>query len=55
MDTENREFFYSPFVRSRNLKPEDQVTRDLQKRLRDLEEENSILKKAMSIFAKDQK
>ena len=32
-----------------------QVEADLEKRLRDLEEENKILKKAMHIFAKDQK
>lgn len=43
------------FVGSGNLKPEDQVNRDLQKRLRDIEEENAILKKAMDIFEKDQK
>lgn len=29
--------------------------RELQKRIRDLEEENAILKKAMHIFAKDRK
>nr|WP_179295448.1 transposase [Bacillus sp. FJAT-45350] len=45
----------SSFVGSGNLKPEDKETKDLQKRLRDLEEENAILKKAMGIFAKDQK
>jgi transposase len=43
------------FVGSGNLKPEDKAVRDLEKRLRDLEEENAILKKAMGIFAKDQK
>jgi transposase len=43
------------FVGSGNLKPEDKVMRDLQKQLRDLEEENAILKKAMGIFAKNQK
>ncbi len=43
------------FVGSGNLKPEDKENKELQKRIRDLEEENAILKKAMSIFAKDQK
>jgi transposase len=43
------------FVGSGNLKPGDKAVRDLEKRLRDLEEENAILKKAMGIFAKDQK
>ena len=40
------------FVGSGNLKPEDREKRELQKNIRDLEEENAILKKAMSIFAK---
>lgn len=43
------------FVGSGNLKPEDKANHDLQKRIRDLEEENAILKKAMGIFTKDQK
>lgn len=43
------------FVGSGNLKPADKEQKDLQKRIRDLEEENAILKKAMGIFAKDQK
>lgn len=43
------------FVGSGNLKPEDAAMRDLKKRLKDLEEENAILKKAMGIFAKNQK
>ncbi len=43
------------FVGSGNLKPEDKAIKDLEKKLRDLEEENAILKKAMGIFAKEQK
>lgn len=45
----------SSFVGSGNLKPEDKEKKDLQKKLHDLEEENAILKKAMGIFAKNQK
>jgi len=43
------------FVGSGNLKPEDKENKELEKRIRDLEEENAILKKAMGIFAKDRK
>lgn len=43
------------FVGSGNLSQEKQADRELQKRLRDLEEENKILKKAMRIFTNDQK
>lgn len=43
------------FVGSGNLTPEDKAQKELQKGIRDLEEENAILKKAMGIFAKDQK
>lgn len=39
------------FVGSGNLKPEDKEKRELQKWLRDLEEENAILKKAMGIVS----
>jgi transposase len=35
------------------LHPADEEVRKRDKRIRDLEEENAILKKAMSIFAKD--
>ena len=45
----------SAFVGSGNLAPQDKESKELQKRIRDLEEENAILKKAMSIFAKDRK
>lgn len=41
------------FPGSGQLKPEDKGMRDLQKRIRDLEEENEFLKKAMHYFAKD--
>ena len=44
-----------PFVGSGNLHKEDQDLRDLKKRIRDLEEENEILKKAAAIFAKSRK
>lgn len=43
------------FPGSGQLKPEDKAVRDLQKRIRDLEEENEILKKAMHYFAKDRR
>ena len=44
-----------PFVGSGNLKVEDKALKELEKQLRDLKEENEILKKAMSIFTKDLK
>lgn len=44
-----------PFVGSGNLRSEDKALKELEERLRDLEEENAILKKAMGIFAKDLK
>ncbi|MGW8956074.1 transposase [Paenibacillus sp. NPDC055715] len=36
-----------------HLKTEDQVTRELQKRIRDLEQVNDILKKGHALFAKE--
>ncbi|MEZ2457711.1 transposase [Salinicoccus roseus] len=42
------------FIGSGTLTPESQRERDLQKQLRDMEEENKILKKAMRIFTNDQ-
>ncbi|WP_019418898.1 transposase [Paenibacillus sp. OSY-SE] len=43
------------FPGSGQLKPEDKALRDLQKELRELREENEILKKAMHYFAKDRR
>ena len=43
------------FPGSGNLKPEDKETKQLKKKIADLEEENAILKKATAIFAKRQK
>jgi transposase len=44
-----------PFVGSGRSRAEDQAARDLQQRIRDFEEENAILKKAMRIFPNDRK
>jgi transposase len=38
-----------------HLHPADEETRKMKKHIKDLEEENSILKKAMAIFTKDGK
>ena len=53
--TEYQESGKQAFPGSGQLKPEDKAMRDLQKRIRDLEEENDILKKAMHFFAKDRR
>ncbi|KYP81739.1 transposase [Ferroacidibacillus organovorans] len=44
-----------PFVGSGYLKPDAQVTRDLERENRELKEELEILKKALRIFSKDRK
>nr|WP_085993151.1 transposase [Oceanobacillus senegalensis] len=43
------------FVGSGNLSPNNKAEYEKDKRIRDLEEEVAILKKAMGIFAKNQK
>jgi len=43
------------FPGSGNLRPEDAEMRKLQKELRELREENEILKKAAAYFAKNQR
>lgn len=45
----------APFPGSGNLSPEDEKLRKLEKELRDLKEENEILKKAAAYFAKNLK
>lgn len=51
----NRNEAEAGFVGSGNLRPKDKERRELIKRLRDLEEENAIFKKAMGIFTKNHK
>lgn len=41
------------FVGSGNLAPDVKVVKDLEKQVRDLQEENEILKKAMHVFTKN--
>jgi transposase len=45
----------APFPGSGNLSPEDDKVRKLEKELRELREENEILKKAAAYFAKNLK
>lgn len=45
----------APFPGSGHLKPEDERLRKLEKEIRELKEENEILKKAAAYFAKNQK
>lgn len=40
-------------TKQRTFRSEDQQTKEMEQRIRDLEEENAILKKAMHFFAKD--
>ncbi|MHB0802136.1 transposase [Bacillus thuringiensis] len=40
-------------IKQRTFRSEDQQTKEMEQRIRDLEEENAILKKAMHFFAKD--
>jgi len=45
----------APFPGSGRLSPEDEQLRKLERQVRDLREENEILKKAAAYFAKNQK
>lgn len=45
----------TPFVGSGHLSPEAEKLRNLEKEIRDLKEENDILKKAAAYFAKNLK
>lgn len=45
----------APFVGSGHLNPEDEKLRKLEKEIKDLKEENDILKKAAAYFAKNLK
>ena len=45
----------TPFVGSGNIRPEEAETKRLQREIRELREENEILKKAAAYFAKNQK
>jgi transposase len=44
-----------PFPGSGHLKPEDEKLKKLEKEIKDLKEENEILKKAAAYFARNQK
>ena len=45
----------APFLGSGHLSPEDEKLHKIEKELRDLKEENDILKKAAAYFARNQK
>ncbi|PGH78291.1 hypothetical protein CN899_28980 [Bacillus thuringiensis] len=40
-------------LKQRTFRSDNQQTKEMERRIRDLEEENAILKKAMHFFAKD--
>ncbi len=50
-----REKPFSPFPGSGKLSPDDENIRKLEREIRELREENEILKKAAAYFAKNQK
>ena len=53
--TRYKEISDTPFPGSGHLSPEDEAFRKFQKEIRDLKEENEILKKAAAYFAKNLK
>jgi transposase len=50
-----RENSEKPFVGSGHIKPEDEAIKKFQREIKELREENEILKKAAAYFAKNQK
>lgn len=50
-----REFPNEPFIGSGHIREEDKLVKEQAARIRDLEEENEILKKALHFFSKDRK
>jgi transposase len=50
-----RKFEHEPFVGSGNLRESDRLFKEKDERIKELEEENAILKKAMHYFSKDRK
>ena len=50
-----RENSKNPFVGSGHIKPEDEAFKKLQREIKELREENEILKKAAAYFARNQK
>lgn len=48
-----RQFEDEPFIGTGNLRTQEKLIKDLEEHIKDIEEENAILKKAMHYFSKD--